>query len=598
MAVFVILPFFLFHLFYFFDDFNPKLIIAPLSVSTILGLFIGHIRVLKKNILRKEKLFHAIADEAKEFSYFKNIEGAYIYISPAVKELTGYSKEAFLQNRNFFSTLIIDEDKKIWEDHLAHNGHDEIEFRIRTQSGDTIWVNHNCSVVYEAGEAIGFRSVNTNITQRKIDESKITHMAMHDTLTKLPNRKAIFEKIESNIALNEKFSILFLDLNRFKRINDTFGHKIGDEILIQVANNLQNSLPGQFIGRLGGDEFIVMIKDAIDYSTIQPSIEQILEDVERDYIINDLTLYVGVSIGVSSFPHDATTKQDLLVCADKAMYKAKELNSIEYIYFKDIIEHHQHDEFILEKELRSALKHKELAVHFQPKINTHTNTIHSFEALIRWDNETQSIPPSLFIPIAEKTGLIKKITQFVIDEVFSLARLWQDKYGTHIFSINISVIDFMSDQLICVIKEALERYQVEPAWFELEITENLFLEKTESIKSRLQELIDMGFHIALDDFGTGYSSLAYLTNFPIKTLKIDQAFIKNLEHDYDKNFPLLKSIVTLAHELNLNIIAEGVETQKELETLQSLGCNIIQGHYFSKALPPERLHDLHHAMAG
>jgi EAL domain-containing protein (putative c-di-GMP-specific phosphodiesterase class I) len=279
------------------------------------------------------------------------------------------------------------------------------------------------------------------------------------------------------------------------------------------------------------------------------------------------------------------------------MYKAKEQSNREFIYFKDIMEYHQHDEFILEKELRLALKNSELDVHFQPKININTNTIHSFEALIRWEKDAQSISPMLFIPIAEKTGLIQQITHFVLDKVFSIAKIWQGQEASHMFSINISAIDFMSDHLIEFIQHSIKKHQVDPSWFELEITENLFLEKTEAIKNRLQELIDMGFHIALDDFGTGYSSLAYLTKFPIKTLKIDKTFIENLETDYDKHFSLLKSIVTLAKELDLNIVAEGVETRKELDALQSLGCHIIQGHYFSKALPLDKLEDLHRAMS-
>ncbi len=600
-AMFIILPIFIFQHFFVYNDFESKYLLAPLLVSIIFGSLIGYIYILKRDILRNEQLFHAIANEAKEFSYFQDLQGNYLYLSPAAIKLTGYDQDVFENNPNFFATLVVDEDKPLWEKHQklvrSSNAHDELEFRIQHKNGDILWINHNCSMVYEKGQPIGYRSVNTDITQRKIAESEMTHLALHDSLTKLPNRKSIFEKLDQLTSDKEPFSILFLDLNRFKRINDTFGHKIGDDILMQVALNLQQALQPLFVGRLGGDEFVVILERLTATADIQPIIDKLLEDIETDYMIEDLTLYIGLSIGIASFPHDARTKKELLACADKAMYKAKQQNNLEYVYYKEILEYHKNDEFFLEKKLRSAIKNQELAVHFQPKINTQTHSIHSFEALIRWETKGQSFSPDIFIPLAEKTGLIKHITQFVISEVFNIAKIWQQQNGCHKFSINVSVIDFMSDHLLEFIQAAIKKYQVDPQWFEIEITENLFLEKTEAIKNRLQELINMGFNIALDDFGTGYSSLAYLTSFPIKTLKIDKTFIENLEHDYDKNYPLLKSIVTLAQELKLNIIAEGVETQKELDILNALGCHIIQGHYFSKALPVEQLPNAHSHLA-
>jgi diguanylate cyclase (GGDEF)-like protein/PAS domain S-box-containing protein len=592
------MPIFLFQTFFVYENFNYSHVFAPFVVAFILGSLIGKIRILNADIKKREKLFHAIANEAKEFSYFKALDGKYIYVSPSSCSLTGYNKSDFLANKDFFSTLIIDEDKAIWEEHRdtiqKSANHHEIEFRIKTKHRDIVWVNHNCSTVYEHGKAIGYRSVNTNITQRKLDESRITHMATHDSLTTLPNRKAIFEALERLIIENSAFTTLFIDLNRFKKINDTFGHKIGDEILIKVTQKLQSTLKETFIGRLGGDEFIIILEDISQKRDIQPIINKLLNEIESDYFIENLTLYIGLSIGVASFPYDAVDKQELLACADKAMYKAKTSANSSYFYCKDLPKDDLDDNFILEKDLRSALKERKLSVHFQPKIDITKDRIHSFEALIRWEDGDKFISPLKFIPLAEKTGLIKHITYFVINEVFAIAKVWQKEGNCHKFSINVSVIDFMSDHLIEYIQEALLRYDVQASWFEIEMTESLFLEETESIKKRLHQLINMGFNIALDDFGKGYSSLSYLTKFPIKTLKIDKSFIENLEHNYKKNYPLLKSIVTLAKELDLEIVAEGVETQKEHDILSSLGCQIIQGHYYAKALPLELLDELHH----
>ena len=595
MAWLIISPIALFQILFVYERFQPEFVMAPLLVGLVVGSLLGRIRVLSQSLTKRENLFHAIADEAKEFSYFKDTQGKYIYLSPAVYALTGYKKEDFFNENDLFSSLIIKEDQAIWEKHQrtiqTKQRDKEIEFRIRTKNHQVVWVSHNCSPIYEKGQIIGHRSVNSNINERKTAELEMYHMARFDSLTQLPNRKLVFESITKFIEMNKAFSILFLDLNRFKQVNDSFGHKVGDAILVQVANILKDTFRDTFTGRLGGDEFILLVESS-KQKTIQSTIDKLLEELERDYKVEDLILYIGLSVGVASYPSDSRYKEDLLACADKAMYQAKRQTNTEFVYYKDLSENHKQNDFILEHDLREAIKNNELYLHFQPKINTKNRHIESYEALVRWRHDSVNIPPDTFIPIAERTGLIKYITQFVINEVFALSLLWKEQNLCHHCSINISVIDLMSDDLIVHIQRALKKHQVDPSWFEIEMTESLFLEETEAIKERLQKLIDLGFNLALDDFGTGYSSLSYLTKFPIQTLKIDKAFIQDLDSDYKRSYPLLKSIVSLAQDLNLNIVAEGVETQHELDILTELGCYTIQGYFFHKPLSIQHLEGL------
>lgn len=582
----IVMFFFTMQVIFVLKDFKVQFIGVPIMLGVTIGVLVAKVFVLKKELEIEKKLFHTIANEAREFSYFKAIGGNYHYISPAVKEITGYEQSDFYEEENFFNDIILDEDKPYWEEHLQtitqqHTAHENIEFRIMNKEGKEVWINHNCSPVYEDGIKIGIRSVNSNITKRKIDELAIETLNRYDVLTGIPNRKFIFEKLSELEKDKKSFSIIFLDLNRFKKVNDSLGHAIGDLVLKNVAENFKDCMrDGIFIGRLGGDEFLIILENLTVKDEIDKITNRIYHLIAKEYKIEDYTFYIGASMGVARFPNETDDIHELLACADKAMYRAKQISSVDIVYYSDLIQDSVLDEFLLEKELREAIKNKYLEIYMQAKFDVKEDKIIGYEALIRWKRDDRFISPDIFIPLAEETGLIREITLYVIEEVFSIAKQWE----TAKISINLSMIDLMSDSFVGNIKVLLKEFDLDASRFEFELTERVFFENNERIEKNIYKLIDMGFEIALDDFGTGYSSLSYLTKLPINTLKIDKSFIDNLDTEYEKNFPLLKSIVTIAKDLNLEVVIEGVETKEQMNILNSIELFVVQGYYFYKPM--------------
>lgn len=599
LSLFIVESFFFLQVVFILKHFKPEYVIVPTLLSLVVGVLVGNIQILKQKLAYKNKIFHVIADEAlNEFSYFRTLSGHYEYISPSISKLIGYIESDFYNNRDFFSELIYDDDKQKWKNHLDSLNHKTqinhvFEIRLKHKNGEIVWINHDCSPVYLDGEKIGYRSVNTNITARKIAEVEIHNLAKYDTLTKLPNRQFLIDTIDESIDKKEKLALLFIDLNRFKKINDNLGHRIGDLILQQVATKLSScKREDTFVGRLGGDEFVVLIKDFPNYEYLEKCTTRISEIISSDYVVENYTLYVGASIGVASYPKDTTNRQELFSFADRAMYQAKNINLENVIYYRDLMNIEYKDELLIEKDLRYALDNDELSVFMQPKYNFKDKKIVSFEALIRWEKDGTIIYPDRFISIAEETGLIKNITKFVINECFRISDKWHKMGLNYDISINLSPIDFMSNEIVKFLKDSLSKYKVEASWFELEITENIFLENDNKIEERINSIIDLGFRIVLDDFGTGYSSLAYITKFPINSLKIDKVFVDNLIKNENQNIPLLKAMLNLSYDLNLEVVIEGIETNAQLEILDSLNAYIVQGFLFYKPMPIKEVEDI------
>lgn len=591
LSLFIVELFFLFQVVFILENFELKFMVVPTLLGLTIGLLIGKIQVLRKRLAYKEKIFHIMADEATEFSYFRSVNGQYEYVSPSVQKLTGYTQEDFYNTPNFFDELIHEDDKRMWEEHKHHIEeectHEHFDIRIINKKGNIIWVSHNCSaVIDENGNRVGIRSVNNNVTKQKYTQNAILKLAKFDTLTGLPNRKSLLDKIDKLILEKTFFALLFIDLNRFKKINDSLGHNIGDKVLKKVAKALQNNLEESiFIGRLGGDEFVILLENTTKKDEVELILEGVLKTIEQEYEIQEYKLYVGASIGIAFYPNDALNRRELLACADKAMYKAKDITFENVIYYDDIAVKNVYDDIILEKELRNAINEENFEVYLQPQVCARRKKIRSFEALVRWKKDGQIIPPNVFIGLAEEIGVIKEISKWMIKTVFALSHKWHNEGYEYRLAINLSAIDFMSDDIIDFLVGSLKINEVEPHWIELEITEGILLENNELVISRIQKLIDIGFHIALDDFGTGYSSLAYINKLPLDTLKIDKLFIDDLEHEDLKNLQLLKAIVAIAKNLDLLIVAEGVSSKKQVDILEALGCQILQGFYYYKPMP-------------
>lgn len=434
----------------------------------------------------------------------------------------------------------------------------------------------------------------------KESNEQIKFLAYHDNLTGLPNRLMFKEYLEPVLARakrnNECFSILFLDLDDFKRVNDSLGHKAGDQLLQSVATRLSKSVreedyvairgdenASNLVARLGGDEFIILLTNIHEPYIASKVAERILHEFKLPEVIEGQELHMSTSIGISIYPDDGNTADLLIKNADLAMYNAKEIGKNTYSNYSSSLNKKAKIRLDMENRLRKAVDNGDFILHYQPQINPTLNKITGVESLIRWnDPEHGLIPPLDFIPIAEENGLILKLTDWVIYEGCRQNKEWIDMGLPPItVSSNISGIDIARRDIKSVIKNALYENQLDPKYLEVELTESVMMSTDIDVVSILNDINELGVSIALDDFGTGYSSLNYLLRFPIQTLKIDRSFITDIEHDKTKS-SITSSIIEMAHILDLKVVAEGVEKEEQLNILKQHNCDVIQGYYFSK----------------
>jgi len=398
------------------------------------------------------------------------------------------------------------------------------------------------------------------------------------------------EDLKNSLKTSHKNSstlaLLFLDLDNFKVINDTLGHAMGDKLLIAASSRLKSLLNGKSsISRLGGDEFVIIINDVQDTSEVAALADKIIKLLEKPFSFNEHEMFIGTSIGISLYPHDALERETLLSYADTAMYSAKDKGKNNYQFFSskmfEEIEFRHH----VETKLHHAIDNNELRIQYQPKVDINTQKVIGAEALLRWDNkDLGSISPAVFIPIAEESSLINKIGKWVITKVCEDMSYLRDSFDNELcISVNVSSSQILHQNLPLLLKENLDKFSLPTTSIELEFTENMLIKQGRKSLQVLETLKQMGINLSIDDFGTGYSSLSYLKTLPIHTLKIDKSFINDTPH-CEGDCAIAKTIITLAHNLNLTVVAEGVETIEQLNFLKDNGCHIIQGFYFSKAL--------------
>lgn len=421
------------------------------------------------------------------------------------------------------------------------------------------------------------------------------YMAYHDSLTGLTNRRLFEDKLSKEIVKassnNKKIAVLFLDLDSFKNINDTLGHTFGDLLLQNVAKRIKECISeNDIISREGGDEFTILLTRIDKYEDAIYVAKKIQNNILKSFIINSIDVQITASIGVSIYPDHDVTVENLIKYADIAMYRAKEngKNSIE-VYLpkmKDIIS----KKMLLENALRKAIDKNEFLVYFQPQININTRNLIGVEALIRWNsNELGMVSPAEFIPLAEESGLIIPIGEWILKTSCEQLILWHNQgFQPFKISVNVSHIQFKSEDLVQVVRRIIKETNIDPKFIELEITESVAMFNEELIISKLNQLKNLGVQIAIDDFGTGYSSLSYLKKFPVDTLKIDQTFIRDMVMN-NESLSLVAGIISMAHNIRFKVIAEGVETNQQLMYLGDVGCDVAQGYLFSKPLPANEL---------
>ncbi|MCF8179683.1 MAG: EAL domain-containing protein, partial [Sulfuritalea sp.] len=476
------------------------------------------------------------------------------------------------------STVWITEDitaRKATEEALRR-AHDEMEQRVRERTTELATANARLSA---------------EVDDRQQAEDRMRHMANHDALTGLPNRRLLHDRMRQAMALahrsEHKLAVLFIDLDRFKTVNDSLGHASGDLLLQDVARRLAGALrEGDTVARLGGDEFVIVLPELASSNDVAQVAHKLTELFAREFAVKDIEIHVTPSIGIAVYPDDGKDVETLTRNADAAMYHAKEMGRNNYQFFTEQMNAVASQRFALESNLHKALERNELLLYYQPRIAIDTRRVCGFEALLRWQHpERGMISPADFIPLAEDTNLIIPIGEWALQEACRQNIAWQRAgYPALPIAVNLSPQQFRQRDLVELVERALVSSGMDPRYLELEITEGSLMQTTELTLETLKRLSALGIGLSIDDFGVGYSSLNYLKRFPVNQLKIDQSFVRDIATDPD-DAAIVTAIIGLAKSLHLSVVAEGVETEEQLAFVAQSGCNEAQGYFFSPPIP-------------
>jgi diguanylate cyclase (GGDEF)-like protein/PAS domain S-box-containing protein len=485
-----------------------------------------------------------------------------------------------------------------WADHIAlleaHAPFRDMELCRVDEQGRKIWISISGEPVFDAAAAFkGYRGVGKDITERKLDEERIQFLANHDALTALPNRAMFTEvlnlAIENARRYRRHFAVLFIDLDRFKIINDTLGHEAGDKLLQEMAKRVTCTVrASDVVARLGGDEFVVLVQEVSEPKQVATVARKILASLVQPLTMNQQEVRMTASIGICMYPADAQDEQALMKNADIAMYRAKEDGKNNYKFYSEEINVHTFEKLALETSLRRGLERNEFLLHYQAKLDLRTGMVTGVEALLRWKHpDLGMVPPGQFIPLAEETGLIVPIGKWVLSTACEQVVTWQRQGLPRLrMAVNLSARQFADDNLLEDIEAALRDTGIAPDLLELELTESMVIQNTERAGRVLADIKRLGVRLAIDDFGVGYSSLSHLKRFPIDTLKVDRSFIRDIPQDPEDK-ALTEAIIAMGKSLSLTVVAEGVETLEQQQFLREHACDEMQGFYFSKPIPAE-----------
>ena len=546
-------------------------------------------------VQRAEEKYRTIFEDSVVGIFQTSLEGRPISLNRALAELHGYdSPEQFIAEvSNVAEQLFVDPNrmielaKAVAKENIVCGAEIEIYTRDRVKK----WVLVNLRTACDPGNGIAYyEGTIEDITERKAAEARIQFLAFYDALTELPHRALLQDRLGKALAgagrRNEKVALLFLDLDQFKIINDSFGHSFGDLVLKEVADRLKECSRAQdTVARVGGDEFLIMLSGVEDAAAAAIAADRLMRAMRAEFTIEGRPLAITCSIGISIFPGHGTDGETLIKNADAAMHSAKEAGRNLVRFFTNEMNGQAEERLTLVSGLRAALDRGEFYLVYQPQMEVSTGKITGFEALIRWKHpELGLVPPDRFIPIAEDTGLILQIGEWVLRTACAQAKAWHDDGLWAVpVAVNVSAVQFRQENFCALIRSVLQETGLSPQFLELELTESLLLSNVDRIFSVLQELREMGLMLSIDDFGTGYSSLSYLKQFRVNKLKIDRSFIRDIAFDSD-NAAITAAIISMAKSLKLKVIAEGVETEAQISFLREHQCDEIQGYYFSKPI--------------
>ncbi|MEC5208367.1 diguanylate cyclase (GGDEF)-like protein/PAS domain S-box-containing protein [Vogesella perlucida] len=542
------------------------------------------------------RLAATVFDNATEGILVTDAEGRIVMVNQAFTRITGFgADEAIGRVSRMLRTANRERNRALIEA-LARDGHWKGEMFDRHKNGDPYVAELSISAVRSPNGALThYVGVFSDITGRKQAEDRLQFLASHDPLTRLPNRSALIEAIDNTIIESShevpQLAVMFIDLDRFKLINDSFGHQAGDEVLHEIAARLtQSAQRFGLVARLGGDEFTLLVRDFDSHETLGRMAEEVLAALARPMRVEQHEVFVSGSIGISVYPNDGIDANTLLKNADAAMYRAKEAGKNTYQFFDAEMNIQTFERLLMESGLRQALERGEFELHYQPQVSCDGVTLEGVEALIRWRHpQLGLIAPVRFIPLAEETGLIKPIGAWVLREACHQMVAW-DVAGLVVprLAVNLSARQFEQQTLLTEVNDVLAATGLQPARLELEITESMLMQNPQEAVLLLGELKALGVKLSIDDFGTGYSSLSTLKRFPLDYLKVDRSFIEGLPADED-SAAITEAIIAMARKLHFTVIAEGVETAAQGAFLRHAGCAILQGYFFSKPLPADQL---------
>ena len=568
-----------------------------LGNQTCLQAIVRDITERKNREIQVNKL-SSVMEQTADIVIVTDTSGIIEYVNPSFEKITGYTyQEAVNQTPNLLSSGKHKQEfyHHLWGTISAGNSYSNI-FINRRKDGSLFYEEKTITPIKDhTGTITHFVSTGKDISERIQVQERLQHMAHHDALTDLPNRNLFLDRLQQSLTRarwhNRLVAVMFLDLDRFKNINDTLGHTFGDQLLLQLSERLSSSVrDGDTIGRFGGDEFAILLDDIDSDNHISALAEKLLNTLTKPFRINKQELFVTASIGISIFPNDGEDSDTLLRNADVAMYRAKDLGKNNYQFYSDDLSARIFERMTLETHLRHALERNEFVLYYQPQFDTHTQKITGVEALLRWMHpEFGLVTPNNIIPLMEETGLIEKVGRWVLETACRQSRAWHDAGWSYLhLSVNISSRQFNDPDFISSVHDIISSTGINPEFLELELTESMLMRNASATINAFKSLNSLGVRFAIDDFGTGYSSLSYLRRFPIDTIKIDRSFIHDVTDNPD-DAAIASAIIVMGQNLSLNVIAEGVENQQQLDFLSARNCHYLQGNFFSRPLPADEL---------
>ena len=557
-------------------------------------------RVTAETSLRQsEERYSLAAQGANDGLWDWDLNTDHIYYSPRWKTMLGYNEDEIKDDlQEWFQRIHPQDLVEVQLALSAHleglSDHFEHEFRIKHSDGTYRWVlTRGLAVRDNNGAAYRMAGSQTDITLRKRAEERLSYDALHDTLTGLPNRALFLDRLERVIEHNKRhedyvFALLFLDLDRFKNINDRYGHLLGDKLLVTIGERLLTSTRScDTVARMGGDEFVILLEDIENLDEASRVASRIQQKISLSFKLEEHEIYTSGSIGIILNDESYQSAGQFLRDADIAMYRAKSDGRSRYVIFDSEMRDDLMDRIWMENDLRRALGDQEFRLHYQPILSLNTATLVGFEALIRWQHPTEGlIPPARFIPLAEETRLIIPIGRWVLEESCRQLKEWEDRYHYDpplSMSVNLSSVQLTHQEFVEQVELIISEVGINPSNLVLEITESMIMEDNQITATTISKLRALGVRVHLDDFGTGYSALSYLQRYPIDILKIDRSFIGKINGN-GENIEIIKAILNLARDLNMGVIAEGIETECQFDLLKDLNCEFGQGFYFAKPM--------------